>query len=151
MSKQNTTVNKSGVSLGGLIFVVFLTLKLAGIGQVATWSWWWVTSPLWIGVAIYSVIVLGAVAIGLLGLIIMGIGNILLKYLRKEPTGYLNITSSSVSKVVLDGRVLGDTPKLKVKVTPGIHYVTFVQPDLVRFEKTVLVVAGDTVSVTHKF
>ena len=116
MSKQTPTVNKSGISLGGLIFVVFLALKLAGIGQVATWSWWWVTSPLWIGVAIYLIIVLGAVAIGLLGLIIMGIGNLLSKYLRKEPSGYLNISSSSVSKVVLDGRVLGDTPKMKVKV-----------------------------------
>jgi hypothetical protein len=28
--------------------LIFLTLKLAGIGEVATWSWWWVTSPLWI-------------------------------------------------------------------------------------------------------
>jgi hypothetical protein len=151
MSKQNTTVNKSGISLGGLIFVVFLALKLAGIGQVATWSWWWVTSPLWIGVAIYLAIILGAVAIGLLGLIIMGIGNLLSKYLRSEPVGYLNISSIPTSKIVLDGKVLGDTPKVKVKVKPGIHYVTFIQPDLVRFEKTVLVVAGETVSVAHKF
>jgi len=151
MSKQKPTVNKSGVSLGGLIFVVFLALKLAGIGQVATWSWWWVTSPLWIGVAIYLAIVLGAVAIGLLGLIIMGIGNLLIKYLRSEPVGYLNISSIPTSKIVLDGKVLGDTPKVKVKVKPGIHYVTFIQPDLGRFEKSVLVVAGETVSVAHKF
>lgn len=32
----------------GLVFLIFLTLKLAGIGAVATWSWWWVTAPLWI-------------------------------------------------------------------------------------------------------
>ncbi len=31
-----------------LLFFVFLILKLANIGIVATWSWWWVTSPLWI-------------------------------------------------------------------------------------------------------
>jgi hypothetical protein len=40
------------IGLGGLIFIVFLFLKLAGIGDVATWSWWAVTSPLWIGAAI---------------------------------------------------------------------------------------------------
>jgi fatty acid desaturase len=28
--------------------LIFLTLKLAGLGVVATWSWWWVTAPLWI-------------------------------------------------------------------------------------------------------
>ncbi|VWC96116.1 hypothetical protein BCO18175_03720 [Burkholderia contaminans] len=33
------------------IFLILLVLKLAGIGVVATWSWWWVTMPLWIGVA----------------------------------------------------------------------------------------------------
>lgn len=154
MSKQNPikpVVNKSGVSLGGLIFVVFLTLKLAGIGQVATWSWWWVTSPLWIGVAIYLAIVLGAIAIGLLGLIIMGIGNLLLKYLRSEPTGYLNISSTPTSKVVLDGKVLGDTPKMKVKVTPGIHQVIFIDNNGNRFEKSVLAIVGQNIPVSHKF
>lgn len=27
------------------VFIVFLILKLC---HVITWSWWWVTSPLWI-------------------------------------------------------------------------------------------------------
>jgi hypothetical protein len=31
-----------------LTFFLFLGLKLAEVGVVATWSWWWVTSPLWI-------------------------------------------------------------------------------------------------------
>lgn len=30
-----------------MLFLVFLTLKLVGISAVATWSWWWVTAPLW--------------------------------------------------------------------------------------------------------
>lgn len=30
-----------------MLFLIFLTLKLAGISVVATWSWWWVTAPLW--------------------------------------------------------------------------------------------------------
>ena len=34
--------------LGTILFLIFLTLKLGGWGVVATWSWWWVTAPLWI-------------------------------------------------------------------------------------------------------
>jgi fatty acid desaturase len=46
--------NKSSVrlNLGTILFLIFLTLKLAGLGVVATWSWWWVCSPLWISLAI---------------------------------------------------------------------------------------------------
>lgn len=46
MADNNNTTK--GIGLGTLIFLVFLTLKLAGIGEVANWSWWWVTSPLWL-------------------------------------------------------------------------------------------------------
>ena len=46
----------SGISLNGILFIIFLILKLAGIGQVANWSWWWVTSPLWIPAAIALVV-----------------------------------------------------------------------------------------------
>ena len=152
MKKTRTKQQQSsGISFAGLLFLLFLGLKLGGVGQVATWPWWWVTSPLWIGVAIYLAIVLGAIAIGLLGLIIMGIGNLLLKYLRSEPTGYLNISSTPTSKVVLDGKVLGDTPKMKVKVTPGIHQVIFIDNDGNRFEKSVLAIIGQNIPVSHKF
>jgi hypothetical protein len=63
MSKSNS--NSSGIGLGGAIFIVFLILKLAEIGQVATWSWWWVTSPLWISAlfALAVLVVVGIVAI----------------------------------------------------------------------------------------
>ena len=51
-----------GVGLLGLLFLIFLVMKLAGVGAVATWSWWWIFSPLWIpvvfGVLIYSIIML---------------------------------------------------------------------------------------------
>lgn len=53
MADNNNTTK--GIGLGTLIFLVFLTLKLAGIGEVANWSWWWVTSPLWLP----AVIVIG--------------------------------------------------------------------------------------------
>jgi hypothetical protein len=45
MSEKTTS---SGIGLGTLIFLIFLTLKLGGWGIVATWSWWWIFSPLWI-------------------------------------------------------------------------------------------------------
>jgi hypothetical protein len=32
------------------VLVLFVVLKLAGAGDVADWSWWWVTSPLWGGI-----------------------------------------------------------------------------------------------------
>lgn len=44
-----------GMGLGTLLFLIFLVMKLAGIGSVANWSWWWVTAPLWIP----TVIVIG--------------------------------------------------------------------------------------------
>lgn len=52
--------SSGGIGLAGVVFVVFLILKLAEIGVVATWSWWWVTSPLWIGFGV--VLALAAIA-----------------------------------------------------------------------------------------
>jgi len=43
------------VNLTGILFVVFLVLKLTG---VIDWSWWWITAPLWIGIASWIVILL---------------------------------------------------------------------------------------------
>ncbi len=40
--------SSSGIGFFGLLAVVFITLKLTG---VITWSWWWVTAPLWGGLA----------------------------------------------------------------------------------------------------
>jgi hypothetical protein len=37
------------IGLSGVLFVVFLVLKLCG---VIAWSWWWVTAPLWGGAAL---------------------------------------------------------------------------------------------------
>jgi hypothetical protein len=39
--------NKS-LGIAGIIFLIFLILKLSDAGVVANWSWRWVTSPLWI-------------------------------------------------------------------------------------------------------
>lgn len=44
-----------GIGLGGVLFVVFLVLKLTG---VIAWSWWWVTAPLWGGFVVSAVVLL---------------------------------------------------------------------------------------------
>lgn len=57
---------KSGIGLSGMVFLVFLILKLAEIGQVANWSWWWVTCPLWGDVALILAVLIIAVALTLI-------------------------------------------------------------------------------------
>lgn len=44
---------ESGIGFCGLLAIVFITLKLCG---VIAWSWWWVTCPLWIGLAAFLAI-----------------------------------------------------------------------------------------------
>jgi hypothetical protein len=60
MANNNTS---NGLGLGTVLFIVFLILKLTG---TIDWSWWWVTSPLWVPLT------LGIVVMGILGLIIYG-------------------------------------------------------------------------------
>jgi len=37
--------NKNSIGITGILFLIFLTLKLT---NNIDWSWWWVTSPIWI-------------------------------------------------------------------------------------------------------
>ena len=57
------TVSSGGIGFFGLLAIVFITLKLTQIGPVATWSWWWVLSPIWIPFALSILILLVMVAI----------------------------------------------------------------------------------------
>jgi hypothetical protein len=52
------TVTTGGFTLSSMVFIVFLIFKLAEIGKIATWSWWWVTSPLWMPIAIIPAIII---------------------------------------------------------------------------------------------
>ena len=49
-----------GMSISGVLLVLFVTLKLTGN---IDWSWWWVLAPLWAGWALFVVI---AAAVALL-------------------------------------------------------------------------------------
>lgn len=57
---ETKTVKSGGIGFCGLLAIVFIALKLAGIGAVATWSWWWVLSPLWIPFALVLVVAIVA-------------------------------------------------------------------------------------------
>jgi serine/threonine protein kinase len=65
--------------------------------------------------------------------------------------GMLNINSIPISKVLLDGRPLGSTPKVAVVVPAGEHNVTFVHPQMGRKSISVTVKSGETKSATVKF
>lgn len=39
-------IESKGLGLTTLLTVVFVVLKLC---KVITWSWWWILSPVWIG------------------------------------------------------------------------------------------------------
>lgn len=43
-----------GLGLPIILFIVFLTLKLT---NNINWSWWWVTSPLWIPIAFVGALI----------------------------------------------------------------------------------------------
>lgn len=56
MENKNTTVS-GGVGVCGLLGVAFVILKLC---KVINWSWWWVTAPFWIPIAVGALLVLVA-------------------------------------------------------------------------------------------
>ena len=57
MSENNkNTVMGGGLTFLQVLFLIFLVLKLTGKTVVASWSWWWVTAPLWGGFAIGVVV-----------------------------------------------------------------------------------------------
>jgi len=54
MNNAKTT----GMSFTTVLFLIFLILKLT---KTINWSWWWVTSPLWLPLVIgIAVLIVGA-------------------------------------------------------------------------------------------
>ena len=52
MSEKKTISINLGGGFFTLLAAAFITLKLAGVTEIATWSWWWVLSPFWLPLAI---------------------------------------------------------------------------------------------------
>jgi len=55
---MNDNKSTGGIGIGMILFLIFMVLKLTGN---ITWSWWWVTSPLWIPIT--AVILIGGIAL----------------------------------------------------------------------------------------
>lgn len=73
MSENNkNTVIGGGLTFLQVLFLIFLVLKLTGKTVVASWSWWWVTAPLWGGFAI-------GVVVWIIIMIILGLAVLLNK------------------------------------------------------------------------
>lgn len=73
MSENNkNTVMGGGLTFLQVLFLIFLVLKLTGKTVVASWSWWWVTAPLWGGFAI-------GVVLWIIIMIILGLAALLNK------------------------------------------------------------------------
>lgn len=68
MSNSNSVQSSGGIGILGLLGVLFVGLKLAGI---ITWSWWWVTAPFWGGIAL----VLAILAVVFIGALIVAAVN----------------------------------------------------------------------------
>lgn len=52
---SDSSSSSGGISFGGALFLIFLVLKLVG---VIDWSWWWVFSPLLIGVGFWILVLI---------------------------------------------------------------------------------------------
>ena len=50
---SETKSSSSGFGLGTVLFLIFLVLKLT---DKIDWSWWWITSPLWIPILLGMII-----------------------------------------------------------------------------------------------
>lgn len=67
MSNKTSAASGGGVSLMTVLFLIFLVLKLCGL---ITWSWWWVTAPLWGGFAlILAGFLIWMIAVGIAAII----------------------------------------------------------------------------------
>jgi hypothetical protein len=62
MSEKRIIIN-SGITFSMLLFLTFLVLKLT---NVITWSWLWVTAPLWFTYAVILAIIFLLILIFLL-------------------------------------------------------------------------------------
>lgn len=49
---MNKETKKGGLGFLSILALIFITLKLMGY---VTWSWWWVTAPLWGPITVIAV------------------------------------------------------------------------------------------------
>lgn len=66
---SNSWIKTNGLSVVGLLGVVFVTLKLL---HVIDWSWWWVTLPFWGGLVVVGVLFIIVAVLALIAAILSG-------------------------------------------------------------------------------
>lgn len=72
MGKKTVTIKLFNYNFCILTFLLFMVLKLTGQTMVADWSWWWVTSPLWLPfAALLALIVIICLVMGVVGMIVL--------------------------------------------------------------------------------
>lgn len=65
----STSTSSSGLGLCSILGIIFICAKVFEIAPIASWSWWWVLSPFWIGFLFFAAVlalialVAGAIAI----------------------------------------------------------------------------------------
>ncbi len=65
-----------------------------------------------------------------------------------RPAGYLSVNSSPWAALSVDGRVVGTTPQVRIRVTPGRHHLLLVRAGFQTHSTWVSVPAGGTVRLT---
>ena len=58
---NDTHYSSGGIGFFGLLTILFIALKLL---DKINWSWWWVLSPLWIGIAVVLFIIIVMIILG---------------------------------------------------------------------------------------
>ena len=54
MKNKKYNANNTGISVLGILLIIFVVLKLVG---VVTWSWWVVLIPLWIEIGLLIIVI----------------------------------------------------------------------------------------------
>jgi eukaryotic-like serine/threonine-protein kinase len=62
--------------------------------------------------------------------------------------GYLSINSRPWAEVSVDGQVVGNTPQIKIRVTPGRHHLVLAREGFQTHSAWVVVPAGGSVRLT---
>jgi len=83
LSTTSSITSSSSVSIISIIGVMFVAMKVMGWGDVATWSWWWVTVPFWgPAAAVLAFLVVMPVVILSAGVILLGIVGLFVKVFK---------------------------------------------------------------------
>lgn len=60
-ANNNSSSSSGGIGVLGLLQVAFIILKICEVGKIATWSWWLVFLPTWIGIGLVIFVIILAI------------------------------------------------------------------------------------------